>query len=146
MNILFTGASSFTGMHIVQALTEQGHHVICTFTQSLDAYDGIRKQRILRILPSINPIWNTLFGDASFLATIHRYPIDTYAHHMAWTKGYNTPHYDRTTAVANNTHNLITVLQALERKNCQQIILTGSVFEGEHVDCRQGNAPFEKHG
>jgi len=146
MNILFTGASSFTGMHFVKSLVAQRHNLICIFTQSKDSYTGIRRARIQEILPKIRPIWNTRFGDATFLTVLNNHRIDTYTHHMAWTKGYNTTTYDKDRAIQNNTHQLSAVLQSLERNGCRQVLLTGSVFEGKDVDCRQGTAPFEAHG
>ena len=46
MKILFTGASSFTGMHFAKELAEQGHKVICPFLRPENAYIGIRRERI----------------------------------------------------------------------------------------------------
>jgi UDP-glucose 4-epimerase len=146
MNILFTGASSCTGMHFVDALLKEGHHLICTFTKKKNEYTGIRAQRIQYILPHITPLWSTHFGDEQFLSCIKEHYIESYAHHMAWTQGYATTDYDIDKAVRNNTYNLKKNIDSLTDRGCQQIILTNSVFEGEYVQCTGGSAPFEPHG
>ena len=146
MNILFTGASSCTGMHFVQELALRGHKITCVFTQSMKDYQGIRSVRIQKILPHIIPIWNTKFGDEQFNALLKNNRFETYAHHMAWTKGYGTDRYDIRQAVHNNTHQLSKVINLLVQQGCSQVILTGSVFEGMDVVCTGGKAPFEAHG
>ena len=50
MRILFTGASSFTGVHFVQALAAGGHEVICPLRRSIEEYEGLRRQRVERLL------------------------------------------------------------------------------------------------
>ena len=146
MNILFTGASSCTGMHFVQELLLRGHTITCVFTKDLTDYRGIRAQRVRKLLPHVIPIWNTLFGDKAFCSLLQNNNFDTYAHHMAWTKGYGTDQYDVEKAVHNNTHQLANVIELLRRKGCMQVILTSSVFEGTDVVCEGRKAPFEPHG
>ena len=146
MNILFTGASSCTGMHFVQDLALRGHQLTCVFTRSMKEYHGIRKERILRILPYVKAIWNTKFGGRSFCTLIQENNFDTYAHHMAWTKGYGTENYDIQKALRNNTNHLSKVIDLLQKNGCVQVILTNSVFEGLDIICEGGDAPFESHG
>lgn len=146
MNILFTGASSCTGMHFVLALLRKGHTVTCTFTKRHHDYDGVKKKRIEQIISQITPIWNTSFGDKNFCTLVEKGRFSTYAHHMAWTKGYGTKDYNISKAIQNNTNNLELVVQLLKKNGCTQIILTRSVFEGDHVLCQGGSTPFEPHG
>ena len=50
MKILFTGISSFTGYWFAKELSEKGHEIIATLTKdSLDDYEGIRKERLLHL-------------------------------------------------------------------------------------------------
>ena len=145
MRILFTGASSCTGMHFVQELAHRGHSITCIFTRNFKDYHGIRKDRIQKILPFVEPVWNTRFGDEGFCTLIQKNAFETYAHHMAWTRGYGTEKYNIKQAVHNNTLHLPKVV-ALLRKHGAQIVLTNSVFEGMNVRCEGGHAPFEAHG
>lgn len=145
MQILFTGASSFTGMHFVKELSTH-HTVFCTFTKAHDAYSGIEKERIESIIPHIIPLWNTRFGSPQFLSILKQHSFDTYAHHMAWTKGYGTNKYPIEKAIQNNTLNLPYVTSLLQRNGCSQIILSNTVLEGDDVDLQEGHAPFEPHG
>ena len=146
MNILFTGASSCTGMHFVQELAIRGHKITCVFTRNMKDYQGIRSARIRNLLPYITPKWNIKFGDEQFCALLQKNHFDTYAHHMAWTKGYGTNRYNIKQAVHNNTYQLSKVIKILVQQGCSQVILTGSVFEGMDVVCVGGKAPFESHG
>ena len=49
MKILFTGASSFTGMHFIEALLLEGHEVLAVFSRPMEAYTGISQVRMKRI-------------------------------------------------------------------------------------------------
>ena len=146
MNILFTGASSCTGMHFILELIERGHTVTCTFTGKKSDYHNIKKKRIERILPYITPIWNTSFGDHQFCTLLKKNRFESYAHHMAWTQGYGTKEYSTQDALHNNTYNLKKVLFLLKSHDCTQVILTCSVFEGLDGICSGGTTPFEAHG
>lgn len=55
--------------------------------------------------------------------------LDMFCHHAADVANYKSQDFDVARAVANNTHNLKHVLDALEIAGCQNIIATGSVFE-----------------
>jgi len=46
VRILFTGASSFTGLWLVRALADAGHEVTATFRRPLEAYEDVRRRRV----------------------------------------------------------------------------------------------------
>lgn len=129
MRILFTGASSFTGMWFVEALAKSGHNVVTVFQKREDAYSGIRKRRVDRVCKHSRPVFECSFGDDRFLSLIHEQPWDLLCHHAATVTNYKSPDFDVQAAVANNTHRLKEVLQALSKQECQRVLLTGSVFE-----------------
>jgi len=62
MRILFTGASSFTGMWFVQELAMQGHQITATFLKPFSSYSGLRKIRIDNILKLCEPVFECPFG------------------------------------------------------------------------------------
>lgn len=135
--ILFTGASSFTGMWFVQALAAAGHDVVVTFRRSIDQYDKdpLLKQRVARALGVATDHITATFGDDAFLDAIRsRGPFDVLCHHAAEVANYRSPDFDVTAALAHNTHRLPEVLASLSQSGCQTVILTGSIFEpGEGV-------------
>ena len=130
MKILFSGASSFTGYWFVKDLVDAGNDVYTTFTcHHINAYDGIRKERVRNTVNISHPIYNCSFGKQKFIKTLKENYFDIYCHHAAQVKDYKSLDYDIIGAVRNNTHNLKQVIEILFANECKAIILTGSIFE-----------------
>lgn len=130
MKILFTGASSFSGMWFVKELASAGHEVTAVFRSSLSAYTGLRRQRIDQLLDICTPVFGVFFGDAAFLSLVASGgQWDLFCHHAAEVSNYKSPDFDAAAALANNTHNIKNVLKAFKDASCNRIILSGSVFE-----------------
>lgn len=130
MKILFTGASSFSGMWFFKALVQMGHEVTPIFTFPYDTYRGIRKQRVDELLKISHPIFEAPFGSKAFLSAITSASSwNMLCHHGADVANYKSPDFNPSSALANNTHNLKTVLHLLKEQGCSRVILTGSVFE-----------------
>lgn len=130
MNILFTGASSFTGMWFAKELVDAGHSVTAIFKSPLESYSSLRLQRIQKLQPICKCIFDVKFGDEKFIDLIKSQERwDLLCHHAADVTNYKSPDFDVVKAVANNTHNIAKVMESLREKNCSKIILTGSVFE-----------------
>jgi UDP-glucose 4-epimerase len=129
VKILLTGASSFTGLWFAKELSKAGHEVLATFTKnSIDDYDGIRKERISLLLKDITPVFNCRFGDNDFMEII-KSRIDVLCHHGADVTNYKSNSFDIAAALKNNTNNIISVIEAIANSKCSSIVYTGSVFE-----------------
>jgi UDP-glucose 4-epimerase len=134
MKILFTGASSLTGMWFVQELVYAGHEVIACYRSELSSYQGLRRQRIDRIAHTCHQQFNCPFGSEAFLNLIKNYTWDLFCHHAADVANYKSLDFDVSAALGNNTRNMKKVLEQLREKGCRKILLTGSVFEqGEGI-------------
>jgi UDP-glucose 4-epimerase len=132
MKILFTGISSFTGYWFAKELINQGHAVFATLTKpDLSSYEGIRKQRLERILPFVSPVWETRFGDESFQKLIAENNFDIFCHHAAEVTNYKSDTFNVPEALARNVNNISPVLDLLKETGCNTILLTGSLFEGQ---------------
>lgn len=129
MKILFTGASSFSGMWFVKELAEQGHEVTAIFKRHLNDYSGIRRLRVDQVLPLCISHFNISFGDEAFLELLKKESFDLFCHHAADVTDYRSPNFDVGKAVASNTRNIKTILELLKHNGCQTMVLTGSVFE-----------------
>lgn len=130
MKILFTGASSFSGMWFVNALVQMGHEVTPIFTFPYEAYMGIRKQRVDEVLKLSHPTFGAPFGSKAFLASIASSSSwNMLCHHGADVANYKSPDFNPSLALVNNTHNLKDVLHLLKERGCCRVVLTGSVFE-----------------
>lgn len=146
MRILFTGASSFTGMWFVKELAASGHQVTAAFPRKLEDYDGLRRERVEQALQWCQPVYSCSFGNDIFLQTIQENPCwDLLCHHAADVSNYKSPDFDYSKALANNTKNLSRVLQNLTEQGCHKILLTGSVFEqgeGKGSDMLRAVSPY----
>ena len=147
MKILFTGASSFTGLWFVRELAAAGHEVTAIFRHNSSEYPDLpRRRRVALVGEVCRPVYGCSFGDDSFLALISEGNWDLLCHHAADVTDYKSPHFDAVAAVQNNTRNLVTVLEALKTAGCGKLILTGTVFEGGEGAGSQGLPDFSPYG
>ena len=145
MKLLFSGGSSFTGMWFIQELARAGHQVVACFQKSLESYEGVRRERLHKVLEYCQPVFNCSFGQERFLSLIEAQVFDIYCHHAAEVTHYKDPDFDILKAVANNTYNLKTVLKSLKAHGCGKIVLTGTVFEpheGQGSDGLRAVSPY----
>lgn len=149
MKILFTGASSFTGMWFARALADAGHEVVATFRRRPEAYpDGVRRERADRVLERCEAVFGCEFGDEDFLALARREPWDLLCHHAAEVGNYRSPDFDIAAALARNTRNVARVLAALSADGQRRpgVLLTGSVFENDEGAGSEGLPAFSPYG
>ena len=144
--ILFTGASSFSGLHLIIALSRAGHKVIASCTKPSHAYQEIRLQRLEILNSYCHLVYEVSFGTPSFLQLIAENPVDIFCHHAGYTNNYKSFDYDIHTAFSSQTHNLLLVLQTLQKQGLQCVIVTSSIFEGDHCIIKGGFAPFSPYG
>jgi UDP-glucose 4-epimerase len=146
MKILFTGASSFTGMWFVKELAAAGHHITAAFPRTQGEYEGLRRERVNQVLQWCKPVFSCPFGSPDFLKIIDQEPLwDLLCHHGADVTDYKSPDFDYAKALANNTKNLRKVLESLKKHGCLRVLLTGSVFEqgeGEGSDLLRAVSPY----
>jgi nucleoside-diphosphate-sugar epimerase len=147
MKILFTGGSSFTGFWFIRELAAAGHAVTAVFRQrAADYADDVRRQRASLASAVARPVSGCSFGDESFLKLIGEGGWDLLCHHAADVTNYKSPDFDTVGAVANNTRNLLAVLQALKGAGCGKVLLSGTVFEGGEGAGSQGLPDFSPYG
>lgn len=144
--ILFTGASSFTGYWFVNALADAGHHVTAIFRRPQEAYTGLRRQRIDGLAESCTKVFDCEFGGVPFLDMVRRKEWDLFCHHAADATNYKSPQFDVGSAIVNNTKNLPLLLELLSKKGCSKVILTGSVFEQNEGEGGGDQRAFSPYG
>ena len=149
MKILFTGASSFTGMWFVRELAKAGHQVTASFQRHPDDYpDALRRKRVSMALEACNGVFECSFGDPAFIDLARREPWDLLCHHAADVTNYRSPDFDLVAALANNTRKIATVLEALRGKGQRRpaLLITGSVFENDEGAGSEGLPAFSPYG
>ncbi|MBX5489232.1 MAG: NAD(P)-dependent oxidoreductase [Mycolicibacterium hassiacum] len=124
MKILFTGASSFTGMWFVRALVARDHEVVATFRRDRSGYDGLRGERVERVCEVAEARFGLSFGDEAFLSLLADTEFDVVCHHGAEVGDYRSPDFDVPAAFAANTRGAARVAS-----RAPALVATGSVFE-----------------
>ena len=127
--ILLTGASSFTGLWIAEALAAAGHEVVASLTRDADAYPGLRGERVARLAGSAERVFAAPLDSDRFRDLAHAGRFDVFAHHAADIPGYRSPDYDAVAGAARNLAGAEAAVRAASMGGCWALISTGTVFE-----------------
>lgn len=147
MNILLTGASSFTGLWFTEALAARGHKVTVLLRRSAEDYQGIRQLRVKLLANYADIIFNSPFGSDRFLEILEsRGPLDLFCHHAAEVSDYKNPDFDFAAALASNTKGVKSLFEILLAQNCRKFLLTGSVFEQREGFSSNGTNAISAYG
>jgi nucleoside-diphosphate-sugar epimerase len=147
MNILLTGASSFTGYWFARTLAERGHSVYATFQGAEAEYQGTRRRRIDALPDSVVRLWNSSLNAEHLLEATAQVPQwDLLCLHGAYVTGYRDPGFDVAYALKNNTDGLPRLLQHLTERGLRRIVATGSVFEASEGAGEEPLRAFSSYG
>lgn len=148
MKILFTGASSFTGLWFVRALARAGHEVVGVFRRRAEDYRGeARRRRVALALRHCTGAFGCSFGEPGFLELAGSERWDLFCHHAAEVTGYKSPEFDAVAALQSNTRNVAAVLEALRAGGgAPAVLLSGSVFEMDEGAGSEGLPAFSPYG
>jgi len=137
--VLLTGASSFTGMWIAEALVAAGFEVVASLQRAPADYDSEKQARIRRLSAVAEVVYGRPFGSDAFLDLVRaRGDIAALAHHAADVTGYREPGFDAVAAFGRNLAGAPAALQALAEHGARVALVTGTVFEaGEGGDPAQ---------
>lgn len=127
--ILLTGATSFSGLWIAQALARAGHQVSAPVRRGRDDYAGIRRERLRALSEVAEVIFAHPIESPQFLELSASRAWDVLAHHAADIAGYRSPDYDVSAGLARNTEGAGPVLSALSRGGLRAVVVTGTSFE-----------------
>lgn len=147
MRVLLTGASSFTGYWFAKALSEAGAEVVAPLRAGVADYaQGTRAERVARLAAVAEIVEHAPFGSERFLEFARTESVDLLCHHAARVGDYRSPDFDIAGALAENTHNLRAVLEALAGRGLKGVVLTGSVFEPDEGAGEEPRVAFSPYG
>lgn len=139
LDILLTGASSFSGAAFAQALGAAGHHVVVPLPRALDAYSGVKAERVGALSSRVELIENAPVGsDALRQVVAGAGSWDLLCLHHAVVGDYKSPSFDVETAAAAATAGADELATAMGEAGCSGAVLTRSVFE---ADCGVSDDP-----
>ncbi len=128
-DILLTGASSFTGLWIAEALASAGHAVTAPLKRPASDYSGLRRQRVERLGRSAEVIFDTPFASQALLALVASRRFDLLGHHAADIVNYRSADYDPAAGFSRNVDGADAVFEAFSRSGGRAVIATGTAFE-----------------
>jgi nucleoside-diphosphate-sugar epimerase len=145
--VLLTGASSFTGMWIAEALAQAGFEVLAPLQRPRADYDPERLARIARLEAVAEVAYACPFGSAAFLDLVRAQPaIAALAHHAADVTGYRDPGFDAVAAFDRNLDGAAPTLEALAAAGARLAVVTGTVFEAGEGDSRDAPLAVTPYG
>ena len=131
MNLLFLGASSFTGYHFVKKISEtKKYKIYCTLTKNLNQYKSIRLERIKLLAKKKNVFFikKTKFGDKKFINLLSKKEFDVICFHHALTKNYNDDlKFNLNKSLKQNTQNIRKVFTKINKQTT--IIVSNTIFQ-----------------
>ncbi len=147
MNILLTGASSFTGYWFARTLAERGHHVFATFQRAESDYQGTRQRRISALPENVVRLWNAAVNAEALLElTAQVSNWDVVCLHGAYVTGYREPNFDAVHALKSNSDGLPRLLRHLTDRGLKRVVATGSVFEANEGAGEEPLRAFSAYG
>jgi nucleoside-diphosphate-sugar epimerase len=139
--VLLTGASSFTGLWIAEALAGAGWSVVAPLRRASGDYGGVRGERVARLSEVAEVAFETPFGSPGFLDLVRARRPEALGHHAADVTDYRSPDFDAAAAFGRNTEGALCVLKALAEAGTCAVLATGTVFEaGEGGDPARSEA------
>lgn len=130
--VLLSGASSFSGMWIAEALAAAGCEVIAVFRQGRDGYSGLRAERVGRVAAVATACFDIDLMTPAIDAVLERQgPFDVFAHHAAAIENYRDPAYDVGEGVQRNTAGMRRLFRRLRQGGARRVIATGTTFEAD---------------
>lgn len=131
MKIVFTGATSFTGVWFTKALCNDKHTLTLLLRRPLEDYQGVRRSRIEFLKTfAVEIIDDCAFGSEHFLHYLKkRKPFDLFCHHAAEVNDYKNPNFNFVSALDSNTREIRSFFEILTKQKCDKLLLTGSLFE-----------------
>lgn len=145
MRILFTGASSFTGMHFVLSLLEGCNEVWCTFTKdSLLDYDEVKKNRIQKFWTFTHNIMGTQVGDTKFLDAITNGNFDVVCMHAAHGTESFRNGMTWGSAIACSADAIDDIVIACKNSGVKDIVLSESYQQGRDGTISSNDYRFSK--
>ena len=131
MNILFLGATSFTGFHFVEQLSKiKKGKIYCILTKNLNQYEPLRYKRIKLLSKKKNVILikKTKFGDKKFVNLLKNIKFNIFCFHHALTKNYNdNSKFNLKKSLKENTNNIKEVFKRIDSKSL--IIISNTIFQ-----------------
>lgn len=127
--VVLTGASSFTGLWIAQALADEGLLVVAPLRRTAGDYTGLRARRVERLAACAERVFEAPVESDAFRALLAQARPTILAHHAADIPGYRSPDYDPQAGFARNMAGVPEAIAAFAAAGGRALLATGTYFE-----------------
>lgn len=145
VRILLSGASSFSGLWIAEALADAGHEVVAPLLRERAEYAGLRRERVERLRASAEVVFAAPFASAPFLDLVST-GVAILAHHAADIPNYRASSYDVAEGFARNIAGAEAVFDAFAAAGGTAVIATGTTFEAGEGGGGVGDLALSPYG
>lgn len=139
MRALLTGASSFTGTWIADALAAAGLAVTAIHRRPLEAYPPLPRQRLARLRGRVELVELGSLASPAATALVDALRPELLALHGAEVGDHRAPDFDVAGALARTCAGLPALLDRFLARGGRAVLVTGSIFE---ADEGQGSPPL----
>jgi len=140
--VLLTGASSFTGLWLAEALAHEGWRVVAPLRRARGDYEGLRAERVERLALSAERVFEAPVDSQAFRALIAEARPALFAHHAADIPGYRSPDYDVQAGVARNVAGMPEAIAAFAAAGGRALLATGTYFESGEGGGEEAASPY----
>lgn len=140
--VLLTGASSFTGLWMADALAGEGWHVLAPLRRGRSDYDGVRAERVKTLADVAEVVFEAPVASRAFLDLIAATRAELFAHHAADIPGYRSPDYDVAAGVARNLAGVPEAVAAFAAAGGKAMLATGTYFESGEGGGAEAASPY----
>jgi nucleoside-diphosphate-sugar epimerase len=140
--VALTGASSFTGLWIAEALAAAGFQVIAPLRRGRGDYTGVRAWRVERLTAVAEIRFETPVASEAFRELMSGADLDLLAHHAADIPGYRSPDYDAQAGVARNLEGVAEAIAAFAKGGGRALLATGTYFESGEGGGEAAASPY----
>ncbi|MGA0608251.1 NAD-dependent epimerase/dehydratase family protein [Phenylobacterium sp. VNQ135] len=140
--VLLTGASSFTGLWMADALAGEGWHVVAPLRRAAGEYEGVRAERVKTLAEVAEVVFEAPVASAAFRDLIATNRPELFAHHAADIPGYRDPDYDVEAGVARNMAGMPEAIAAFAAAGGAALLATGTYFESGEGGGEEAASPY----
>ncbi len=140
--VLLTGASSFTGLWMADALAGEGWRVVAPLRRGRADYAGVRAERVRTLEDVAEVVFEAPVDSAAFRDLIAATRPALFAHHAADIPGYRAPDYDAQAGVARNMAGVAEAIAAFAAAGGEAMLATGTYFESGEGGGEEAASPY----
>ncbi len=129
-----SGASSFTGVWIAEALKKSGHKVYAPLSRLRQDYRGLQLKRLIELENHASVRFGLPLSSRELLQWIKEEKPEVWVHHNHYMENFRSHSYDLELARRLCLDPLEDLVSVLKKSGCQAIAYSGTAIEPSEVD------------